>query len=90
MWPTAITTVSRSLQLRAFGKCGGSEGSLYHPVGVAVDNSSFVYVSELENHHVSVFTAAEGQFVRSFGSQGEGPGEFQYPRGLAVDSSGVV
>jgi tripartite motif-containing protein 2/3/tripartite motif-containing protein 71 len=48
-----------------------------------------VYVSQHDNHHVSVFTS-EGQFVMTFGRRGEGPGEFICPCGLAVDNSGVV
>ena len=57
--------------------------------GVAVHASGLVYVSEYNNHRVSVFTS-EGIFVTSFGSQGEGPGQFHHPRGLAVDDSGIV
>ena len=47
-----------------------------------------MYVSEKDNHCVSVFTS-EGQFVTSFGSRGEVPGKFLVLSGLAVDS-GVV
>ena len=56
---------------------------------VAIDTSNLVYVSEYENHRVTVFTS-EGQFVLSFGREGQGPGRFNSPRGLAVDDSGVV
>ena len=64
-------------------------GELSLPYGLAIDSSDRVYVSEYDNHRVSVFTS-EGQFVTSFGSRGEGPGQFACPRGLAVDSTGVV
>ena len=46
-----------------------------------------VYVSELDNHRVSVFTA-EGQFVTLFGT--EGGGKFKRLCGVTVDDSGVV
>jgi tripartite motif-containing protein 2/3/tripartite motif-containing protein 71 len=46
-----------------------------------------VYVSEGDNHRVSVFTS-EGRFVMTFGREGEGPGEFKCPYGLAVDNNG--
>ena len=48
-----------------------------------------MYVSEKENHCISIFTS-EGRFVTSFGSKGEGPGQFKAPRSIAVDNSGVV
>ena len=75
--------------VRMFGRRGGGRGQLYMPVGVAIDTSDVVYVSEHANHRVSVFTSG-GQFVTSFGRWGEGSGQFDHPIGVAVDSSGVV
>ena len=68
--------------MRVGGNCTG-------PVGVAIDTSDVVYVSEHDNHRVSVFTSG-GQFVTSFGRRGKGSGQFYYPIGVAVDSNGVV
>jgi DNA-binding beta-propeller fold protein YncE len=48
-----------------------------------------VYVSDIINRRVSVFTSV-GKFVTSFGREGKGAGEFSCPHGLAVDNSGVV
>jgi DNA-binding beta-propeller fold protein YncE len=53
-------------------------------VGVAIDTSDMVYVSEEWNRRVSVFTS-QGRFVTSFGH-----GKLVNSRGLAVDSSRVV
>ena len=72
-----------------FGRRGQGKGELASPHYVAVDTSGMVYVSDVKNHRVSVFTT-EGQFVTSFGREGTGPGEFNRPQGLAVDNSGVV
>ncbi len=72
-----------------FGRCGQGRGELNRPVGIAVDSSDIVYVSEEGNHRISVFTS-EGGFVTSFGRYGVGPGEFECPLGLAVDNNGVV
>jgi tripartite motif-containing protein 2/3/tripartite motif-containing protein 71 len=55
-----------------FGRCGHGRGELHYPVGIAIDASDMVYVSESGNHRVSVFTS-EGQFVTSFGKEGRGP-----------------
>ena len=68
-----------------FGRRGQGRGELNWPSAVAIDTNNLVYVSERDNHRVSVFTS-EGQFVMSFGR----PGEFNFPCGLAVDDSGVV
>ncbi len=64
--------------MRLFGRRGEGRGELNEPWGVAIDSSDRVYVSQWDNHCVSVFTS-EGQFVMSFGTGG-------LVDGLAVDS----
>ena len=70
---------------------GTGRAELGWPCGIAVDTSGLVYVSEGENHRVSVFTS-EGGFVTCFGRKGKGTGEFCFDSfsGLAVDNTGVV
>ena len=80
--------VFTSTSIRMFGSFGVDGGRLKFPAGIAL-NEDKVYVSELCNDHVSVFTS-DGLFVTSFGDHGNGLGEFSNPRGLAVDSNGVV
>ena len=75
--------------MRMFGRHGQGKGELCMPRYFAVNTSGMLYVSEEDNHCVSVFTT-EGQFVTSFGKKGAGPGEFNCPQGLAVDNNGVV
>ena len=72
-----------------FGGRGEGRGELISPVGVAIDTSCLVYVTEDGNGRVSVFTS-EGQHVTSFGSRGGREGELDRPRGVVVDSSGIV
>ena len=74
-----------------FGRCGQGSGELAWSYYVAVDTSDMVYVSEVDNHCVSVFTT-KGQFVTSFGRKAAEPGEFNHPisSGLAVDNNRVV
>ena len=48
-----------------------------------------VYVTEFENHRVSVFTS-EGKFLTSFGNEGNGPGQFNRPCGITVGKNGIV
>ena len=72
-----------------FRRCDQRRRELKWPIGISIDTSDIVYVSENGNHCVSVFTS-EGNFVTSFGRRGDGPGEFIGPRGLAIDNSGVL
>ena len=57
-----------------FGRHGEGRNEPY--IGLAIDSSDRVYVSEYSNHRVSVFTS-EGQFVMSFGRHGSGSGRLQ-------------
>ena len=90
MWLTVATIVFKAEGkfLRMFS--GGVLWKLLNePVGIAIDASDIVYVSEGRGYRISVFTS-EGQFVTSFGKVGEKPGEFTYPCGLAVNDCGIV
>ena len=59
------------------------------PVGIAVDNSGYVYVVDSDNSRIQKFDAY-GNFITKWGSAGTGDGEFDWPYGIAVDSSGNV
>jgi DNA-binding beta-propeller fold protein YncE len=48
------------------GEPGGDAGGLDQPTDLALDPAANVYVTERENHRVSVFTA-QGAFLRAFG-----------------------
>lgn len=61
------------------GKNGDNEGLLYNPASVAIDGEGYVYVLDVGNHRVAVFSLS-AEFLRSFGSAGEGPGEFFFGR----------
>ena len=54
-----------------FGRCGQRRGELDLPSAVTIGTNNLVYVSEHNNHRVSVFTS-EGQFVVSFGRKRQG------------------
>ena len=65
------------------------EGELNLPSGVCIDSNDIVYITERNNHRVSIFTC-QGKFMQSFGIKGERPGEFNQPWAVAVDTSGLV
>ena len=56
---------------------------------IAAGPDGKVYVSDLDNHRVQVFTA-DGEFIRQFGSFGTEPGQFQIPFDLNADGGGNV
>ena len=60
-----------------------------YPAGIHIDSDDTVYVVELSNDRVSVFTH-EGKFLTSFGSGGDGPGQFANPRGITMDINGII
>ena len=74
--------------VREYGQRGSDLGRLKGPIFIHVDHD-YVYVSELGNYCVPVFTTS-GRFVHTIGSFGRGPGELDSPRGVVVDTDGFV
>ncbi len=70
---------------------GSGDGELAYPMGVAVDLSDNVYVSDSGNSRIQKFTSS-GSFITKWGSEGSGDGQFLYQsaKGITVDSSGNV
>ena len=96
MWPTPITArvvefSSAGGYLSEIDGLGNSFESAY-PVGVAVDHSGNIFISEEDGNnglidHVVVYNAGHA-YVTTIGSYGTQNGQFTYPYGLAVDPSG--
>ena len=70
--------------VRQYGQRGSDLGQLKEPAFIHVDHD-YVYVSELYNYCVSVFTTS-GRFVRTIGRPGSGLAL----RGVVVDTDGFV
>ncbi len=58
-------------------------------VGVVVDASGDVYVSDVGNNRIEKFDS-NGNYLAQWGSTGTGNGQFNQPDGLAMDASGDV
>jgi PKD repeat protein len=72
------------------GSFGGGNGSFHSPQGVAVNASGYVYVTDVGNYRVQVFTAS-GTYVEQWGSYGTtGNSTFNDISGIAVNVSGYV
>jgi len=83
-----IQIVSGVCFIRAWGEGGSENGQFRRPVGVAVDPSGNVYVSDLGNDRVQKF-GSTGGFFRAWGEHGSGDGQFNTPQGLTVSSGNV-
>jgi DNA-binding beta-propeller fold protein YncE len=85
---SALQTCTSSCQA---GLVNGSEdGRIKFPtLGIAIDASDNVYVSEQGNNRVEEFDAsgATVSFTRKWGSAGSGNSQFNNPQGIAIDPS---
>jgi len=72
--------------LARFGGEGSGPGQLDGAYGVAIRGDR-MYVSEMHNNRISVFTL-DGGFVGSFGSAGAEHGQFRRPTAIAFDAQG--
>ncbi len=63
--------------------------ALKYPADIAFDSTRNVYVADLGNHRIQVFTA-EGEFLRKFGKKGEGKGELRGPSRIIVSKENMV
>lgn len=56
---------------------------MWAPQGVAVDSAGKIYVADVGNNRVQVFSM-RGKFSASYGQKGAGPNDLAYPHGVAV------
>src|SRR5207249_1869697 len=66
--------------LLSWGHKGDKPGEFHSPIGIAVDKTDHVYVTDFKNQRVQKFTA-DGKFVRTFKVTGT-------PSGIAVNGAG--
>ena len=78
----------------AFEQSGGEirrfqppKSTSYRPVAVAVADGS-LYVADMANHAVDVYSTQTGRMLRSVGGRGSSTARTYYPSGLSVDAAG--
>jgi DNA-binding beta-propeller fold protein YncE len=73
----------------AWGLAGADPAQPSGAIGIAVDRSGNVFVSEADNDRVQKYDSS-GAFLTRWGTPGDGPGQFHGPMDIAVDASGNV
>lgn len=71
------------------GNSGNVAGQMANPAGVAVDGSGNVYVADMGNDRIDVYSSVSGAYDTSFGSFGAGAGQMKEPLGVATRSGNV-
>ena len=71
-------------QLFSFGKSGDKEGQFKFPYGIAGDAQGQVYVADMYNGTISIFSS-DGKFIKYFGTKGD----FVKPAGLMIDGNKI-
>jgi DNA-binding beta-propeller fold protein YncE len=66
-----------------WGKLGSEPGEFNFPIGIAVNRSDEVFVTDFYNARVQKFSAADGKFFSSFAVA-------SFPGGIALDQEGNV
>jgi DNA-binding beta-propeller fold protein YncE len=61
----------------------------YRPVAVTVHDNK-LYVADIHDHRVDMFSTYDGALVDSFGGVGSELGRFYFPMGLATDARGNI
>lgn len=79
----------RYVPVLAFGREGTGSGKFRGPIGVAVDDSGYVYVTDSGNDRIEKFTA-DGSFVASWGHTGSAAGELRRPMHIRRAADGLL
>ena len=76
--------------LHEFGDGSGNGDTQFRwPVCIAFDGHDHLYVTDEQNHRVTVFDS-DGQFLRKWGTRGSEDGEFNGPAGIASSPDGSI
>ncbi len=75
--------------VNGWGGEGGSSGQFSSPIGVVVDSSGTIFVSDRGNHRIQTFDS-QGKFLREWGGVGTANGELNRPMGLGISSNDLI
>ena len=69
-----------------FGAEGEGSGNFTRAIGIAVDSTGNVYVTDDAVPYVQIFDN-DGSFLRQFGGEGSEPGQFSHATGISLDAN---
>lgn len=72
-----------------WGRAGDGPGEFRGPIGVAVDDSGYVYITDSGNDRIEKFTA-DGKFVAAWGATGSAPGQLRRPMHIRRGADGLL
>lgn len=75
--------------LRSIGGPGGDAGQFVRPLGVAVDATGNIFVTDVLRGHLQKFSPS-GEVIFGLGEIADSPGNFVRPKYLAVAEDGVI
>ncbi len=83
-----VIDLASGKQIRTIGMQGGDDGQFVRPLGVCLDPSGNIVVTDLIRCRVQKFSP-QGQLLLAWGEQGNRPGNFDKPKHLKVASDGI-
>jgi DNA-binding beta-propeller fold protein YncE len=87
--PPVVLAAGQWVLERSWGTYGQGPGQFNGPVDVVVGSNGLVYVSDVGNNRIQVFTD-EGIYLFEWGAKGSGGGQFLGPEGIAIDEFDVM
>jgi hypothetical protein len=82
-----IQKYSNNELIAQWGETGTEYGSFNQPMGLAIDQDGFIYVADIGNQRIQVFTSY-GEYVTSFGEYGNG--QLYTPTCLSIDDKDTI
>jgi DNA-binding beta-propeller fold protein YncE len=90
-WLGAVGLLGLLLSLGTVSGCGNDEGGTFHgPLGIAVDATGKIYVTDYANNRIVRMNDMTGAGWTTFGMFGSGANQFNGPWGIAVDAAGKI
>ncbi|WDP92525.1 MAG: hypothetical protein HUN04_23495 [Desulfobacter sp.] len=83
----AVDPANKTAQvIRIIGSSGSGKGQLFANTGIGIDKDDNIYVGELGNNRVQVFSRT-GKHITMWGTKGSGKGQFGNIHGVFVDKT---
>jgi len=86
---TIVTPPPSFSFIRAWGTPGSGPGQFDRPIGIVIDESQTVYVTDSGNNRIQKFDST-GVFLGEWGTFGSSPGQLWNPTGIDIGPDGLA